>query len=296
MVTFALTVPKWGNHFLGWQMWGWGLLGGAASLTSPAILFAWLAMTLRYVCLQVSENRKRVRTVPASDGATSKFATIRDLVFAVFIAFTIQMPWLIRNYLCFSTIVPIKTNGLFELEQSLLRDDDGVLDFRRNVNHPYSDMTEAKKHASVGEIDYVRERAELLKSRFWENKWLYAKHCNNRIIAMLFWILPPNPGDEAYIWYRFVQVLYALPWIVFLSSLGTRIPITTSQRSILLLAGAYLLPYALLSYYSRYMIPLMGIRCLVLIWGIMRWSKWLRHRRFLSRVRVEFVSGTDGSY
>ena len=268
----------------------WGLLGGIASLSSPAILFAWLAMSLRYAWILNMPKPLAVATGDMepmalamggagtnsiSDGTTkpvsSAIGSGRRVVIAVLIAFMIQTPWLVRNYIQFSKFVPVKNNGLFELEQSLLRDDDGVVDFGVDLHHPYTDRKEAKLHADLGEVAYVEQRVGPLREKFWDRKWVYVEHCCNRVFAMLVWQMPLTPNEERYTWTHVARFLYAIPWIVFLTSLIPDIPLSRAQKNVLLLAVVFLLPYAILSYYSRYMIPLMGVRCLLMIWGIERW-------------------------
>jgi len=123
---------------------------------------------------------------------------VMHLTVAVAIAFAIQTPWLIRNYVQFSKFVPVKTNGLFELEQSLLRDDDGVVDFGIDLHHPYVDRKEAKMHAEMGEVSYVKQRVQRLREKFWDRKWIYAEHCCNRLFAMFVWQMPLTPGEERF--------------------------------------------------------------------------------------------------
>jgi len=311
IIAFVMVEHDWNGSYK--PMIWWGALGGVASLSSPAILVAWLAMTVRYGILSrmpivplfaggafepkvlaaaVEQHMKNSGATLRSDVKSQPEASAYGsgdilmskprwwrFVGAVAIAFTIQSPWLVRNYIQFSKFVPIKNNGLFELEQSLLRDDDGVLDFGRNLHHPYGDEREAKKHAEMGELAYIQERVATLREKFWERKWVYVDHCSNRIFAMLAWQTPLTPGEEDFTWTHIARSLYTIPWCVFLSSLIPDIPLSRSQRNVLLIATVYLLPYALLSYYSRYMIPLMGVRCLILIWGLQRWHAFFVLRK-----------------
>lgn len=197
----------------------------------------------------------------------------------VYVIFNMVVFAWVRNYVQFSKFVPVKNskfvpvknNGLFELEQRLLRDDDGVVDFGIDLHHPYVDRKEAKLHAEMGEVAYVKQRVQRLREKFWDRKWIYAEHCCNRLFAMFVWQMPLTPGEERLTSTHIARFLYAIPWCVFLSSLIPDIPLSRAQKNVLLIAIVYLLPYALISYYSRYMIPLMGVRCLIHIWGLQRW-------------------------
>jgi len=297
MIAFVMVDHDWFGSRR--PMIGWGLIGGVASLSSPAILVAWLAMTVRYAFLlrrpepilvaagapePMALATGSAGTKLISDGESKPVASAIGsggrLFIAVLIAFVIQTPWLVRNYIQFSKFVPIKNNGLFELEQSLLRDDDGVVDFGVDLHHPYGDRKEADLHAELGEVAYIEQRVRPLREKFWERKWVYVEHCCNRVFAMLAWQMPLTPNEERYSWTHVARSLYAVPWIIFLTSLIPDIPLTRAQKNVLLIAAVFLLPYALLSYYSRYMIPLMGVRCLAMIWGIERWIKCVSTQRF----------------
>jgi hypothetical protein len=302
IVAFVMVEHDWGGKR--WALVHWGVLGGIASLSSPAILVAWLAMSLRYVILlrhpklialaigdaSIDSMADGPSTSETSTGSlvyvpeTNAYLSQKRMAIAVLIAFMIQTPWLVRNYIQFSKFVPVKNNGLFELEQSLLRDDDGVVDFGIDLHHPFADRKEANLHAEMGEVAYVEQRVKPLREKFWERKWVYVEHCCNRVFAMLVWQMPLTPNEERYTWTHVVRILYAIPWIVFLTSLVPDIPLSKSQKNVLLLAVVFLLPYALLSYYSRYVIPLMGVRCLLLIWGIDRWST------FVSSIRAKAIA------
>lgn len=248
----------------------WGVLGGVISLSSPAILIAWLVMTIRYTFLLASSDEPK-QDISTTMTKVARYRRAIPVILSIGLAFTFQVPWLTRNYIRFHTFVPVKTNGAFELEQSLLRDDDGVVDFGRNLHHPYTDRDEAAKHARLGEIAYIEQRAKVLRESFWEHRWKYVDDCFNRFAAILFWQMPLTPGEENFSWTHITRFLYALPWIVFLTSAVPYIPLSGGQKNVLIAAIAYLVPYMLLSYYSRYMIPLMGVRCLLLIWGLQRW-------------------------
>jgi hypothetical protein len=178
----------------------------------------------------------------------------------------------------FHRVVPVKSNGLFELEQSLFRDDDGVVDHGRDVQHPHSDKEEAKKHAELGEIAYIAQRAARVRAEFSTHIKTYMLHTYNRFSAMAWFHIPQLAWEEEYLWTAITRVLFALPLIVFVSSLWSPRPLTSHQVDTIVLFVSYLVPYLLVSYYSRYMIPAMGIRCLLLLWGVERWLIALRPR------------------
>ncbi len=248
-----------------WFLVRWGMLGGIVSLSSPAMLMAWLAMTTRWVVLALRSSHDLEKAKHPR-----QLQRVAWYLAAIAIAFAIQGPWLIRNYVVFHRFIPIKSNGLFELEQSLLRDDDGIVDFKGGLEHPFNTPSEAKKHAALGEMEYLRIRTENLRAGFWDHRVKYASDCSSRLIGALFYAVTLFPEEEDLGWTTVARILFAIPCTVFFASLFRSERLSESQRSVILLGAVYLLPYLLLSYYARYMVPLMGLRCLLLFWGIGR--------------------------
>ena len=59
------------------------------------------------------------------------------------------MPWTIRNYLAFGKWIPIKSNCAYEIWQSQCLDDDGVVDMRAFVLHPWLSAGEQRDETAL---------------------------------------------------------------------------------------------------------------------------------------------------
>lgn len=263
---FLLLVFHWAcRQLMGWERWSyikWGATGGLASLLSPVITFVWVvaSTSLIFCCKGGASTEKAITN-----------NKLRGFIIAGCVSLSLHGPWLIRNSLQFGRFIPIKSNGFFELEQSLLRDDDGVIDFGHDLQHPFSSSAEAEKHASIGETAYIEERVSRLRNEFWNHGWRYLLHCRNRFCAATVFFIPIFPEEEYGTWIIITRVLYALPWSVFVSSIAIAKPLSREQKIALVCMVSFLIPYILVSYYGRYLVPLAGARCLLLIWGLQRW-------------------------
>jgi hypothetical protein len=219
----------------------WGVWGGLCSLASPPLCLAWLV---------ASWNVRHVLAV-------------RGVAIALGIALAMQAPWLVRNAVVFHRFVPVKSNGWFELEQSL-SDFDGVLDLTTFANHPIASEAAKQRYLEKGEMAFLDER----KAAIWKrepgeltSRWL--RHVWNRAVAAFLWKMPINERFSAPWFVTVSRALFAAPFLVgsiaFL--LGWR-P-SPELRNVGWFALVYLTPYLAISFYDRYMIPILGVTILV---------------------------------
>jgi hypothetical protein len=214
----------------------WGSLGGLTSLLSPALLVAWL------VCTAMLYLQRR-----------------RHLVLAVLVMLMIQSPWIIRNYLCFGQLVPIKSNAAFEAALAS-RTPTGLLTPLSFSGHPYVDEQEAIRHAELGEIEYIRVRvAEMRSSVDDQPVWLYqvVQRAKAYLAVSTSWM---SSRSQAF--------CYGIPFFLCLVHLALgkfdRLP----MACVLAVWFGYGSVYILVSYYERYSAPMVPVRCLCVALGL----------------------------
>lgn len=221
----------------------WGSLGGLTSLLSPALLVAWL------VCTAMLYVQRR-----------------SHLVLAMLVMLMIQSPWLIRNYLCFGQLVPIKSNAAFEAALAS-RTTTGVLTPLSFSGHPYVDEQEAIRHAELGEIEYIRVRAvEMRSSVEVRPVWLY--QVVQRAAAYL-------AVSTSWISSRSQAFCYGLPFFLCMVHLGLGKFDRWPMACVLAVWFGYGAVYILVSYYERYSAPMVPVRCLCIALGLQSlWDRW----------------------
>lgn len=226
--------------------WGdiaWGVMGGISSLLSPALLLSWIG------CSVLGPNRTVIRLLKVGS-----------------IALAIQSPWLIRNYACFGSIVPVKTNAQFEFAFARSTED-GLLNPASFQNHPYLDEEQAQRHAELGEIAYVSIRSKELRETATASP-SYWQQVANRAIAYSFVYTSWNSSTLQ-------KVLFACPSFL----MGIMLVCWTGNRLaaalILTTLVAYGLPYILVSYYERYSVPMIPIRGCGMAMGLQSIYAWV---------------------
>lgn len=219
----------------------WGVWGGACSLASPALTLAWLVSCW---------NARRELKLPG-------------IFAAVGIALAIQAPWLLRNAVVFGRFVPVKSNGWFELEQSL-RDPDGVLDLTTMVNHPIASQKVKRHYIELGEMAFIDER----KAAIWQREpnellrhWL--RQVANRVMAAFLWKMPINERFSAPWYLTWSRVVFAVPCLLVCLALTLGWRPSPERRNVAWFAIAYLTPYLAISFYDRYLIPIAGVTMLM---------------------------------
>ncbi|MGA8598451.1 MAG: PQQ-binding-like beta-propeller repeat protein [Bryobacteraceae bacterium] len=118
---------------------GYGLLWGLTLMTNPTLglllpfLLAWMAFRLRFV----------------------KNAWVLRPVLALAIAFLICVPWTVRNYLVFHTLIPLRSvMGL----QLWMGNNEQSGKIWPGKLHPLSNSAERERYTSMGEIQYMAEK------------------------------------------------------------------------------------------------------------------------------------------
>jgi hypothetical protein len=232
----------------------WGLFGGSSALIGPILGFAWGVLTL-------------------AEGLRNRTAG-KVLVSAV-AALAVVSPWAVRNYLTFGRLIPVKSNVAFELYQSQCLEPDGVLRDARSFFHPYAQNNDERKaYQQLGEMAYLDEKMARWKEAVRHDPWGALGKAGNRFLAATLVYVPLNEVGESYpfggLWVS--RLTHALPFLAALVLLGTApwCGLRREQQVALILYGAYLAPYVLVSYYARYAFPLLVVQTLLVIWAMDR--------------------------
>jgi hypothetical protein len=231
----------------------WGAFGGLSALCSPVVGVVWATVTcFRWFATDVRSARNR------------------HLLATTIVSIAIVAPWIARNYLVFDRLVPIKSNGMFELWQSQCADDDGIFDHETAQSHPYLNFEVREEYKRLGEIAFIESKAAIVKRKIQETPRDYFDRVISRLIAATVYYTPFNrldPYNKP--WFLFFKrLLFPLPVIalcVILSLAPKPMPIQVSAAiSIWLLS---LLPYVLISYYERYATPLLLMKLIVVFYA-----------------------------
>jgi hypothetical protein len=230
---------------------GWGLLGGLCALISPVVAFAWGMSTVMLAFPQRAWSR---------------------LGIAVLIAGVMLMPWTIRNYRVFGRLIPVKSNAAYELYQSQCLQRDGLIRRSTFIHHPYSPATrEHQEYKQLGEIDFLDRKREQFCQSVLADPLDFLDRAASRLLGATLWYEPFDPKKESKhpwsLW--FSRLTHPLPFVGLLVLLFTSIwrPLHPWQRIVIGTYLYYVLPYAAMSYYERYGLPLLGAKVLLVIWG-----------------------------
>ena len=234
----------------------WGIFGGIIALCSPAIGFAWSAITSARLLL----NR---------DGKIGQ--RIGYLILSALMAMVIVTPWTIRNRVVLGKWIPIKPNGMYELWQSQCLDDDGVLDWEACSFHPWPSAGEQRqRYKDVGEIAFIEEKGEIAKASIRMAPMTFVNRVANRWFASCIYYSPFYAEYELYTWpILFKRLVFPIPWLSILLVLAIRkSPLSPEILAAIWICVLCLIPYILISYYERYATPLLGMKLLLVVFAI----------------------------
>jgi hypothetical protein len=252
----------WLRPLRGWKTAGfWGLVGGFCALINPVTGFVWGVMSF------VLAIRQR---------AWLRFGV------AVFAAGLALAPWTVRNYRVFGRFIPVKSNLAYELYQSQCLQSDGLIQEGTFGSHPYaSSGREREEYKALGEMKFLDQKREQFWRAFEADPADFLDRAANRFLGTTVWYVPYDRTGEPRQrpWtYAVARWTHPLPFvglvILMLSSFWK--PLHPAQWSVMGIYVLYLLPYAAVSYYDRYGLPLIGVKVLLVIWGIDRLLFWRR--------------------
>jgi prepilin-type N-terminal cleavage/methylation domain-containing protein len=242
---------------------GWGLVGGLCAQITPIAGFAWGASSL------ILAFRGRVWL---------RFAL------AVLVAGAALAPWTIRNYAVFGRLIPVKSNAAYELYQSQCLQPGGLLHGSTFRFHPYGSANkERREYATLREMAFLDRKRE----QFWQavaaDPLDFLDRAACRFLGATLWYEPMDPPREArHPWSRwFSRLTHPLPFpgLLVLLVMSVVQPLGRPQWAAIGVYLFYLLPYAAISYYERYALPLLGAKVLLVIWAADRLLSLLPHKR-----------------
>jgi hypothetical protein len=249
VVDLMLLGLGWGQVFTTrWRSILWGLFGGLAALSSPILGLCWVVLSW----VQSWGQRKRF------------FLAFAAMLLAI-------SPWVVRNYLVFGKLIPVKSNLAYELYQSQCLQDSGVLMAKTFGTHPWGRNSPARwEYDKVGEIEFLQRREKL----FWEavrnDPGDFFRRVWERFLAVTLVYEPHEPEREA----EFVEAMQAtyvthplpfLGWLMLLY-LYLRFGLSPLEKVVFWFYLVYLAPYVIVSYYSRYEYPILGVKWMLMIW------------------------------
>jgi hypothetical protein len=233
---------------------GWGAFGGLCAQVSPAVGLAWATLTV------VGAGRSR---------------RWRPLGVAAVAAVLAVAPWTARNLRTFGRLIPIKSNLAFELYQSQKLPRPGLLESGSFRGHPYvGDTAERAEYRQLGEMAYLDRKKGQFSAAVRANPWDFLHRVVARWSAVTLLYVPYHPARET-----------DRPWALWLSRLTYPLPFLSLlllvltarwkalgpvQWAVLGTYLVYLAPYAAVSYYERYAFGLLGVKVLLVVWGVDR--------------------------
>jgi hypothetical protein len=250
----------------GWRVYlshaaAWGLLGGLCALANPIIGFAW--GTLSVLIAGRAEQRN----------AWSRLAV------AIACAGLTVSPWVIRNYLVFGRLVPIKSNAAYEFYQSQCLQADGLLQRSTFQLHPHMVANrERSVYKELGEMAFMDQKWESVRQSVAADPLGFLKRVTDRFLGAAVWYTPFDRTEEMGHWsvLWFHRVIHVLPLAGLLAFLylPAREPVQRAQWIVIGIYIFYLSPYIIISYYAPYGQLLLGVKALLMIWGVD--ALWLR--------------------
>jgi hypothetical protein len=235
-----------------WRGWTrWGLIGGLSTSAFPALVVPWLLISLPVL----RRNWRR-------------------MAIAAFAFFLVMTPWTIRNAVVCGRFIPVKSNAVYELYQTLKYSEDGVVTEEALKHHPGRPGIEQEEYRQLGESAYLSKKFEQAKELLADHPGRYLRHCVNRLWTMFVW------GDSYFdnsvlpLPHWFCRVVYPLPLLGLLAILIRRQWRREPAAGIAVLATIGLtIPYVLVSYYERYEYAFAPAKIVLVYYGLkMLWD------------------------
>jgi hypothetical protein len=232
----------------------WGVCGGFCALVNPVVALAWgvsaIAIGLR------ARAWMRLAVMIAVAGLT-------------------VLPWTVRNFVVFGRLIPVKSNLAYELYQSQCLQPDGLIQGSTFSSHPYGNAgRERQEYKQVGEMAFLDHK----RQQFWQacsaDPLDFFERAAERFFAATLWYQPYDRSEamkRPWVFWA-TRVTHPLPFVAVLILVYSAVwrPLAWPQWVGIGVYLLYLLPYAVISYYDRYAIPLVGVKVLLVIWGVDR--------------------------
>lgn len=250
----------------------WGAFGGLSALCGPVAGFVWASTTTAcWLPRPVLKNIRRPINFLRDSSA---------LAVAALVSIAVIMPWTIRNRVVLGKWIPIKSNAVYEIWQSQVLDDDGILDSLSAYQHPWGyDGPQRARYREVGEIAFVAERWEPSLNSMTQKPLDFPVRVLKRCYAACVYYFPTVQADEYLAWpTRFKRLIFPIPLLSILVVVCFRSRFEPALTAAVCIYIFGLLPYTVISYYERYAAPLVLAKMIVVLYGAdtlaaMRWSQ-----------------------
>lgn len=229
----------------------WGLCGGLCALVSPIVGMVWAILSLAAMAQQRAWMR---------------------LAIAVVVAGLTLTPWMVRNYLIFGRLIPVKSNVSYELWQSQCLTPDGLLQLRTFAGHPFSSAgSQRQEYKALGEMEFLDRKRELFWKSVEEDPLDFVDRIACRLLGATLWYMPADRVEETrrpFVYWT-SRVLHPLPCVAMLFLLATAFWQRPRPAQWIGMGAyvLYLMPYIAVSYYERYAMPLLAVKVLLVIWA-----------------------------
>lgn len=240
----------------------WGGFGGFAALCSPVAGATWAVLTMiRWM------PRGFKRSLSFHEGLRKG----APLLVAALCSITVVLPWTVRNRVMLGAWIPIKSNAVYEAWQSQCLDDDGALDAKTFARHPWQRPgPQRKEYLEAGELDFVASKWPELRRSVLKDPLGFCDRVANRFLVATLWYQPSSHEKRRPSWIvALKRAIFLMPFAsVVLVLCLRRQPLEKQVLATALIYGVFLLPYVVISYYERYALPLVGIKMLLVMYGL----------------------------
>jgi len=235
----------------------WAVLGGIGVLASPTFGVAWGCLVL-FLFVTEAKNRRRWAAVLALAGVLAS-------------------PWVVRNALVFHRFIPTKSNLPFEEYQANVLDTDGVYEISSMLEHPYNSENMRFEYQQLGEIAFVDSYGKRFRKQLAVHPQGILRRVLNRALAATVNYIPLSDKMDPPLQSFILHVVYALPFLIFVSTIWLGGPHQLLLRTLGVFWLAYLLPFVTVAFYARYFLPLTTLLTVTSALGIdrlcCRWSQ-----------------------
>jgi len=241
----------------------WGLIGSFNLLSSPALGLAWISISILFLI---------------NDNLISRKYSIISLS----VCFLFFMPWMIRNYIVFNRIIPIKSNFFWDAYSINYNTQDGINteDFLIK-NHPYFTVRLGTDllYKNIGENAFMAIYREKFFAKLHDDPIKLLNNIKNRFFAIFLIYYPYHRYETKAFWKNIIHSIPFVSIILLIIILFKYNNIQFIYYCFIIYYFVYLFPYLIISYYMRYDIPLIPLKVFFIFWALdiifskTRWCK-----------------------
>lgn len=231
-----------------------GIAGGLAALSSPALAAAWFVLCL----------------------AAPRRSPWRWRAVAVVACALVVSPWVIRNYVVFDELVLIKSNAFYEAyEMNYGASETGLVSWEVAKRHVGRNLdSTGADYRRKGEAAYLDDRKAEFIAAFEDVPARMLRNIKHRFVASQLVYRPYDEWMEQQQQQRsvlrrvLVWLVFPLPFVGLVVTLASWRKLASIQIFAIVLYAAYMAPYVLISYDHRYALPMLSVMALLPIWAV----------------------------